>query len=239
MCGQQSVGILFNDGVRGYRVDVEGARLIRQASFLWALAGCAAAQETPAFAEPAEIAQPLAAAIEPAPVAPGTAVRVPALTPVFLQIDEELSSKTSKPGDHFRLSISEDVIIAGAVVIPAGSAGEGEVIHASRAGAGGKPGEILLAARYVTVGGHEVRLRSFVVGANGKDHTDQALAVGTVVGVFAMFVHGGQIVLPRGTSAGAKTAAEIQLPALEAAPPAPLPIDTTTQGEEDHEAKTD
>jgi len=207
--------------------------VIRLYFVLWALATLAIAQETPAPAEAA-----ISADIVPVAIAPGTALVVPALTPVYLQIDEELSSKTCKPGDHFRLSIAEDVRIGGAIVIPAGSAGEGEVIHAAKSGGGGKAGELILAARYVKVGGQEVRLRSFIIGASGKDHTADALATSFVAGPFAMFVHGGQVVFPRGTAGSAKTAVETQLPALEAPPVAPQPVDTTTTGEEDHEAKT-
>ena len=64
-------------------------------------------------------------------------VTVPALTPVIIRIDAEISSKTSKPGDRFGITVAEDVRVDEAVVIPAGSVGEGEVIHAAKPGAGG------------------------------------------------------------------------------------------------------
>src|SRR5689334_2569281 len=68
----------------------------------------------------------------------GTAlVTVPALTPVVVRLEETVSSNESRPGDRFRITVAEDVHVGGAVVIPAGSAGEGEVIHAARSGAGG------------------------------------------------------------------------------------------------------
>src|SRR5262245_17295900 len=105
----------------------------------------AAAPAAEASASPETSAAPAAAASAPA-IAPGTLVTVPALTPVYLRIDDELTSKKNKPGDHFPIHIDEDVRVGDVVVIPAGSTGEGEVIHAARSSIGGKAGEILIAA---------------------------------------------------------------------------------------------
>jgi hypothetical protein len=149
-----------------------------------------------------------------ADVVPGTMVTVPALTPLYVRVDEEISSKKHKNGDRFRILIAEDVRIGGAVVIPAGSAGEGEVIHAARSGAGGKPGELLVTARFVRVGDLEVRLRSFSLGAKGRDRSDESLAASIITGPLGLFVVGGVMIIPRGAVASAKIATEIQLPAL-------------------------
>ena len=92
-------------------------------------------------------------------------VTVPALTPVIVRLEEMISSNKNKPGDRFRITVAEDVRVGEAVVIPAGSAGEGEVVHAAKPGAGGKAGELILVARYVSVGDSEIRLRSFALGA--------------------------------------------------------------------------
>jgi hypothetical protein len=147
-------------------------------------------------------------------VAPGTPMTVPALTPVYIRIDAELTSKTSRNGDRFPIHVDEDVRVGDVVVIPAGSAGEGEVIHAAKSGAGGKPGELLIAARFVRVGDREVRLRSFSLGAKGRDRANAALGTGVVLGPLALFVVGGVMTIPNGTVGGAKTATEIQLPAV-------------------------
>jgi hypothetical protein len=155
-----------------------------------------------------------------ASVAPGTMVTVPALTVLFVRIDEELSSKKNKNGDRFRIVIAADVRVGGAVVIPAGSVGEGEVIHAAGSGMAGKPGEILIAARFVRVGNLEVRLRSLSLGAHGLDHTNEAITAMYVVGPLGYFVVGGAKVIPRGAVSSAKIAEEIQLPAL-------APVDTS------------
>lgn len=159
-------------------------------------------------------------------------VTVPALTPVAVRLEESISSNKNKPGDRFRITVAEDVRIGDALVIPAGSAGEGEVIHAAKSGAGGKAGELILAARYVRVGDTEVRLRSFALGAVGKDHSAGALATGMIIGPFAMFVKGGVITVPPATPGIAKTALELQLPAIVTSAPAPAgPSSEPTKGE--------
>src|SRR5688572_33212892 len=78
---------------------------------------------------------------------PDSRVTVPALTPVAVRLEEPISSNKNKPGDRFRITVAEDVRVGDALVIPAGSMGEGEVVHAARSGAGGKAGELILAAR--------------------------------------------------------------------------------------------
>ena len=152
---------------------------------------------------------------------------VPAMTPVYVKLDEEVSSKRHKTGDRFRILVAEDVRIGEHVVIPAGAAGEGEVIHAAKAGLGGKAGELLLAARYIKVGDVDVPLRSMALGRAGTDHMNETLAASFVIGPFAMFVHGGAVIVPRDALASAKTAVEIELP-VQAAPVSPtVPVDAT------------
>jgi hypothetical protein len=162
---------------------------------------------------------------------PGELVVVPALTPVHLRIDADLSSKKNKNGDRFPIHIDEDVRVGALVVIPAGSAGEGEVIHAAKSGMGGKAGELLVAARFVRVGGQEVKLRSLSLGAAGKDRTDASLATGIFTGPIGLFVVGGVVTIPKDTGAAAKTALDTQLPVVppSSVPGEPQPVEATTQ----------
>ena len=166
--------------------------------------------------------------------ATGALLTVPALTPVHLRVDAELSSRRNKSGDRFPIHVDEDVRIGDAVVIPAGSTGEGEVIHAAKSGAGGKAGELLIAARFVRVGEAEVRLRSFSLGSAGQDRTIESFATSVVAGPLALFVTGGVMAIPRDTAAAAKTAVEIQLPAAvpTSPPPTTQPVNPTAKGEE-------
>jgi hypothetical protein len=163
---------------------------------------------------------------------------VPALTPVAIRIEEPVSSNRNKPGDRFRISVAEDVRIGGVLVIPEGSGGEGEVIHAAKSGAGGKAGELILAARYVRVGDVDVRLRSFALGVAGKDQTNNSLAASMIIGPFAMFVKGGIVTVPAETLGVAKTAQQTELQAVEPTPPPDVQPEETNKGDE-NEAKID
>jgi hypothetical protein len=136
---------------------------------------------------------------------------LPALTPVSLVMDAEISSGTNKPGDRFPFHVATDVTQGDVVLIAAGSMGEGEVVHAAKSKGGGRAGELILAARFVTVDGKQVRLRSFSAGS-GNDHSSAALGVGIAFGLFGMLVRGGELVMPAGTAVSAKTAEDVQLP---------------------------
>jgi len=166
-------------------------------------------------------------------------VAVPALTPVAVRIEEPVSSNRNKPGDHFRISVAEEVRVGDVLVIPQGSAGEGEVVHAAKSAAGGKAGELILAARYVRVGDVDVRLRSFALGVAGKDQTRNSLAASMIIGPFAMFVKGGIVTVPAGTLGLAKTAVETRLQAVASpTPPPDVQTEKTAEGGE-HETKVD
>jgi len=164
-------------------------------------------------------------------------ITVPALTPVAVRLEELISSNKNKIGDHFRITVAEDVRVGDAVVIPAGATGDGEVIHAAKPGAGGKAGELIVAARWVQVGGTQVRLRSFALGAVGTDKSVDSLAASFIVGPFALFQKGGVVVIPRDTLGLAKTALEFKLPAVvrtASQPEAPQQIiEKTTEGDVD------
>jgi len=141
---------------------------------------------------------------------PRPAYVLPGLTPVALVMDTEISSATSKPGDRFPFHVAEDVKQDDVVLIPAGSVGEGEVVDAAKSKSGGRQGKLILAARFVTVDGKPVQLRSFTAGG-GKDRSNSSYAVAVTVSPWAMFIHGGEVVIPAGTAVAAKTAEDVEL----------------------------
>lgn len=136
---------------------------------------------------------------------------LPAATPIDLIIEEAVSSDERMNGDRFPLRVAEDVLVDGVVVIPAGSPGEGEVVHAARSRRGGKAGELILAARYVTAGGLTIKLRSFA-GGSGKDRTKASVGLAATLGFAGLLVRGGEYVIPAGTLANAKTVEDVELP---------------------------
>ncbi|MDB6163821.1 MAG: hypothetical protein JWL98_1253 [Xanthomonadaceae bacterium] len=125
-------------------------------------------------------------------------------TVVDLETTEPISSRDRKHGDLFGLRLHTSLIRGGLVVIPAGTTGVGEIVHADRARGGGKPGELILAARYLQIGDQHLRLHALRLGATGKDNAGTALAVSMAIGVFAQFIHGGEVEVPTGTLAQAR-----------------------------------
>jgi len=205
--------------------------LIGAAAALCALASQAAAlaQDTPASA--AESAPGAATAAADAWV-------IPAGHPIELETGAEVSSKLHQRGYQFPIRLASALVIDGVEVLPAGVTGIGEVTSAAPSGMGGRAGELMINARYLEYNGLRVPLRGMKIGLRGQDNTMAALAVSYAVGPFALFVTGGNIVLPAGTFARAKVAQSVSIPryanpaaASEAAVPAqPAPAVITTTG---------
>jgi hypothetical protein len=143
---------------------------------------------------------------------------IPALTPVKLELMATLGSKISKSGDIFEIRLAEPIIIEGQAVVPAGTTGLGEVVHAKKSGGGGAAGELILAARYLDFNGQRLRLRSMNFSQNGqpKINTVNTIAVASAasplpIGMLGFLISGGQVVVQQGTIATAKTAEPLTL----------------------------
>lgn len=130
---------------------------------------------------------------------------IPALTPLRIELTEALSSRTSVTGQTFGISLAYPVVINGRELIPAGTKGRGEIIHAKKTGVG-VGGELVLAARYLNLGDRQLRLRSMKFNGAGRDQQDLAFAAAVAVGLPAMFIRGKHIDVPTGAFADAKTA---------------------------------
>ena len=135
-----------------------------------------------------------------------------------------ISSKVHKIGDTFTLRLAYPILLDGHIVVPAGTAGVGQIVDAAPAGALGRPAKLLLAARYLDFNGAQIKLRTFQLGRVGVDNSGaiQAMSFVPYVGMAAMFMHGGDVEIPVGTRGQAKLVADLDAPA--AAPvPAPAP----------------
>jgi hypothetical protein len=167
------------------------------------LATPAMAQETSSLPPGNPAASTDACAVAVSKKLQGTSI--PALTPVRIEFAEALSSRTSVTGETFAISLAYPVVIDAREVIPAGTKGRGEIIHAKKTGAG-VGGELVLAARYLNLGDRRLRLRSMQLNGAGRDQQGLAFAVGVAVGLPAMFIRGKHIDIPAGAFADAKTA---------------------------------
>jgi hypothetical protein len=149
----------------------------------------------------------------PAEAAVSSTITLPAFTPVDIEILTPLNSKTSKMGEFFDIRLAEPIMLDGKTIVPAGAVGKGEVIHSAKARAGGKAGELILTARYIEDRGQKILLRSFKYGATtGASNSDSALIAGAVMGApLVLFISGGNVDVPAGTRAQAKTSEDNQL----------------------------
>lgn len=132
-------------------------------------------------------------------------------TSVDLEVKQDVSSKTSKPGDWFDLALATPIMLDNAAVIPAGTPGRGQVVHAAKGGFGGSAGELLLAARYLEVGGQKLMLRKFRVGGRGSDNGAEAMITNAVVPIVGLLISGGNITIASGTRSTAIVSADFAL----------------------------
>lgn len=150
--------------------------------------------------------------------APAAAQEVPPEQPVAeLVIDAAIVSRTARIGDRFPLHLAAPIVVDGATVIPAGTTGEGEVVHVAKAGGAGRAGELIVAARFLRCGGRAVRIGRLHLGATGRDPARSigaagAAAAGAAVlaplagigAVVGLFVKGGEVTIPAGIAATAR-----------------------------------
>ena len=153
------------------------------------------------------VANEVNAEAAPPITAPNSGITLPAFTPVDIEILTPLNSKISKMGDFFDIRLAKPIIFDGKIVVPAGAVGKGEVIHAAKARAAGKAGELILAARYIEDRGQKIQLRSFKFGeTTGTSNRDGALIAGVVIAApIILLISGGNVDVPAGTRAQAKT----------------------------------
>lgn len=163
----------------------------------------------------------------PLPIPESAAAVVAAGTVVELELAEPLTSKLNKRGDKFAIRLAEPIRSKAGILIPAGATGVGEVISAAKAGMLGKPGELLLAARYLEYNGERVPLRTFRMGASGKNNAAVVMAASFVIPL-AFVIPGGDIEMPAGARANAKLTGDLVLPVAAALAAEPAPTDTTT-----------
>ena len=181
----------------------------------------------PNSARAADAAEPIAAA---APAVPAS--RIVALgTVVELEIDDPLSSKTNKEGDFFHLHLVDPIVRDGVILVPGGTTGMGQVTFAERSGIGGKPGKLIIAARYLEYGGTRLPLGHFHFGKVGQDNTNAALVVSMAFGLPGLFVTGGEVNVTVGARANARLTADVNLPAAQASVSAAPSESVTTTGE--------
>jgi hypothetical protein len=135
------------------------------------------------------------------------AFTLPAGTPIDLVFVEAVDSKANKVGDIIHMKVADDIQSEGVVIVPAGTPVSAEVIHAARARAGGKPGELIISARFIQLADRQIALKGFKFGTSGTGKsavTESYVAAAVVAPVLALFIAGGEKHAGIGTRAFAK-----------------------------------
>lgn len=137
------------------------------------------------------------ALLGPAATAPLPTLR--AGTPVPLTLDEAVSSKTHAQGDRVRLTLAEDVVADGRVLIPRGAPALAEIVRHRAKGGWGRAGLLELRLLHLEAGGRLVRLDGGRV-EGGRDNKAAAVASGVIAAaVVGAVIHGKTATLPAGT----------------------------------------
>lgn len=135
-------------------------------------------------------------------------VTIPVGTKVQLSFDQPLSPETTSVGQSVNLSVDEDVVIDGTVVIEAGAPATGEVTESEEPGAIGKPAKILVQAGSVeAIDGTTVPLsgrRLF----EGEDKQTETLIITILCCVLGLILKGGEVDIPAGATLEACVDAE-------------------------------
>lgn len=171
----------------------------------------AVAPEASTRAESAVVDAPAAQAVPDA--APETAPELLLAkgTQIVIAVDKEVGSKISTAGEMFPIRLAQPIEVDGVTLLPAGITGEGQVVHAKKAGMAGSAGELLLAARYLDYAGRRIDLRSFKfieeggeILSRGQNNVDLASATNAAIGPLGFFIGGGNTTIAPGTLATAK-----------------------------------
>jgi hypothetical protein len=171
------------------------------------------------------IVTPSPAASRSHPPNRGACCRVPAGTPVKVELVDQVSSAAQKPGDTFALRLAAPLVVDGRVVLRAGTPGVGQVIESAGPRIGGKAAKVVLAASYLTAGRARVPLNGLQLARSGRDRSKVSQGLGVAglavapLGVVGIVVPGGDVVIPSGAVGAAKVASAVTLPPLGRASP--------------------
>lgn len=129
------------------------------------------------------------------PALAGQTTVLPGATRVTVATKAELSTKTARKGDPVALETAEDVVVGGAVIIPKGTQGAGEIGDMRAKGALGQRGKLSLRPLYLIHKGRTIRLKGEPAATTGKVEPGAILAIAVISPAFT----GKSAVIPAGT----------------------------------------
>jgi hypothetical protein len=168
--------------------------------------------------------------VEPAPAAN----ILPAGTAIDLVFVDPVDSKANKVGDIIAMKVADDVMAGSAVIIPAGTPVSAEVIHAAKARAMGKAGELIISARFIQIGDRQIPMKGFKFGTSGtgKSKLTESAVAGFFLTPLPLFIAGGEKHADPGTRAFAKLKEDFDYTAIIASKQVSAPEITPAQNTE-------
>ncbi|KAF0116773.1 MAG: hypothetical protein FD163_894 [Hyphomonadaceae bacterium] len=155
------------------------------------------------------------------PSAASVTIGVPSGTPILVEITDLISTRTAKRDDMFNLRLVAPILLNDVIVIPEGTIGKGQIVDAGLPGMGGKPGKLVLAARYLEFEGRQIPIRGLNMDMSARDNSGPAVfltaAGGVAGGVVGLIVTGGHMEVQPGTRARARIGVNF-VPAATAGP---------------------
>lgn len=129
-------------------------------------------------------------------------------TPVVVMVNEEISTVSCQVGSRFGVTVVQNITGQGAVVIPAGTIGSGEITFCTKKGGFGKPGILGISLRTLDLNGKQVLLDGRY-REEGRNNNGATAATWFAVGVFSGFITGRAGVIPKGRELRARTGEDI------------------------------
>lgn len=144
-------------------------------------------------------------AVSPAAPIMGGGIVLPSNTDVLLRLDEEVSSKRKRVGDKFRLTVVQDVMLGGYVVIPRGTPAHGSMSYRTGKGAFGKSAKIEIDMDSISLGERTIPLAGRF-RQEGRGNTGATIGTAVAAGLIAAaFVTGRSAVFEMGREFRAST----------------------------------
>lgn len=141
------------------------------------------------------VAAPIAAV---AFAAVGGGIVLPSNTDVLLRLDEEVSSKRKRVGDKFRLTVVQDVMLGGYVIIPRGTPAFGAMTYRTGKGVFGKSAKIEIDMENISLAGRSIPVAGHF-RQEGRGNTGATIGVAVAAGLIAAaFVTGRSAVFEQG-----------------------------------------
>ncbi|MEL7219604.1 MAG: hypothetical protein AAGK01_14400 [Pseudomonadota bacterium] len=145
---------------------------------------------------------------------------LPQRTRIPFVVSQEISSKKARKGDLIKLTLRDDLVFEGAVVVPAGTPAVGEISKAQKKGFMGEGGRLSARMLYFDLPTGPVRI-SGPLASLGDDQTELATLATTATLGIAFFVTGKSAVIPAGAELSVLLDREARIPhrVQEQAPP--------------------